>query len=706
MKKCILFLILFVNTIPSFSQETPFLNDNEIRMLINELSGDRSFEHIRILTQWHRNSGMDGFFKAADYVVEEAKKAGLEDVKFIEQPMESPNYTAISAELWMTEPIEIKLADIGDHALYLSDGSHDANVTAELVWGGTGSVDDLKGLDVAGKIVLVSGYPDNAVNNAVYGKGAIGVVCYATSESKNPMDFPDQLAWTRIPVTPPAGKQGTFAFNLSPRKGEQLKNVLQTKDMQDFFATGKKTMGGKVVVKAKVNTKISESPGRTGFVEGWIKGSKYHDQQIVITAHLQEEQGSANDDGSGCGNLLEIARTLNKLIDEGKIERPLRDIRFWWTDEIYSEYRYFRDHPNEPKKILANLHQDMVGAKQSVGSRIQHLIYAPHSITTYLDALFESVGQFVIETNNPFITAGRMGGLPRPHSRPIYATRGTHESFGARFVPFFNASDNMVFIEGAIGVPAIGLINWDDYYIHSSDDDLWQIDATQLQRNAFIITGMAYYLGKAEANQTQLLLAETYAQGSKRLANDLQAAYHEIQYGDEVENGWKNADIIIEQGVIREVSALNSVKDVVGSSDETLELIDNYVDQLLSKEKTLMDELENFYSSKYRVRRAPNVKLNAQELEARKKIPKNNPTLDAYFGKRTSNIEGINIHSTMKMEVFNFVDGKRSYYEIYKAVLAESLAAGVWYYGTVTLEDVVKLLDANVKSGALNLKSH
>ena len=703
MKTILNLFLLIAITAPCHSQETPFLNDDEIRMLTNELSGDRSVEHIRVLTQWHRDSGMDGYFKAADYVMEQAKKAGLEDVKFIEQPLEGPNYTPISAELWMVEPVEIKLADIGDHALYLSDGSHDADVTAELVWAGTGSEEDLKDLDVTGKIVLVSGYPGDAVKNAVYVKGAVGVVCYATSEGKNPLDWPDQLAWTRIGITPPKGKQGTFAFNLSPRKGEQLKKVLLTNDIQDAFATGKKTMGGKVVLKAKVDTEIGTAPGRTGFVEGWIKGSKYHDQQIVITAHLQEEQGSANDDGSGCGNLLEIARTLNKLIEEGKIERPLRDIRFWWTDEIYSEYRYFRDYQNEPKKMLANLHQDMVGAKQSVGSRIQHLIYAPHSITSYLDAIFESVGTFVIETNNPFITASRMGGLPRPHTRPIYATRGTHESFGARFVPFFNASDNMNFIEGVIGVPAVGLVNWDDYYIHSSDDDLWQIDATQLQRNAFIITSMAYYLGKAEADQTQLLLAETYAQGSKRLANDLLAAYHQIQNGNDAEQSWKRADIIIEQGVMREIRALYSVLDVVGDSDETSKLVEDFEDQMLSKEKTVMDELENFYNSKYSVRRAPNVRLTEQETLADKKIPKNNPNLNQYFGNRKSNISGINIHSTMRMEVFNFVDGNRSYYDIYKAVLAETLSAGNWYYGILSLSDVVKLLDANVESGALYL---
>jgi hypothetical protein len=54
--------------------------------------------------------------------------------------------------------------------------------------------------------------------------------------------------------------------------------------------------------------------------------------------------------------------------------------------------------------------------------------------------------------------------------------------------------------------------------------------------------------------------------------------------------------------------------------------------------------------------------------------------------------------------VMNFVDGKRSYYDIYKAVKAESMAAGKFFYGTVTLEDVVKVLDANVESGALTLK--
>jgi len=55
----------------------------------------------------------------------------------------------------------------------------------------------------------------------------------------------------------------------------------------------------------------------------------------------------------------------------------------------------------------------------------------------------------------------------------------------------------------------------------------------------------------------------------------------------------------------------------------------------------------------------------------------------------------------MRDEVFNFVDGRRSYYDIYKAVSAESRAAGSWYCGRVTLKDVVSLLDAAVETKAL-----
>src|SRR5215216_3721261 len=195
-----------------FAQTTPFLSDEEIRMLSNEISGDRAFEHIRWLTHWHRDSGMEGFFKARDYVMQAAREAGVDEVRFVEQPLEGPNYTARAAELWMVEPVELKLADIAEHAVYLADMSRDADVTAELVDVGDGTEESLKGLNVRGKIVLTSGPPQRAVDTAVAQRGAVGVVTYQTSEGRSPMDFPDQVAWHRIDWRPPAGTKGTFAF--------------------------------------------------------------------------------------------------------------------------------------------------------------------------------------------------------------------------------------------------------------------------------------------------------------------------------------------------------------------------------------------------------------------------------------------------------------------------------------------------------------
>ena len=200
-----------------------------------------------------------------------------------------------------------------------------------------------------------------------------------------------------------------------------------------------------------------------------------------------------------------------------------------------------------------------------------------------------------------------------------------------------------------------------------------------------------------------MLLTETYTQGGARLANDLKAAFNEIQTQPDVQLGWKNANIVIEQGTQREVRALNSVTRLVGEDSKIKDQIKGFSEQLLSKEKLMRDEIASLYKSTHGVL-ASKLVLTAEEKEATKKVPVNNPNLDEYFGKRTGRVQGIKIHSTMRMEVFNYVNGKRNYYEIYKAVLAEILAAGNWYYGTLTLEDVTKLLDANVTSGALSLK--
>ena len=686
---------------PVAAQSTPFLSDAEIQLLRNEISGDRSFETIRVLTQWHRDSGMDGYFKAAAFMVQAARDAGLQDVAFIEQPLDGPGYTARAAELWLVEPVEVKLADFGDHAVYLADGSHDANVTAELVFIGDGSEAALRNLDVRGKIVLTSGSAATALRTAVYGKGAVGIVTSVPSESKSPMDFPDQIGWTRINPVPPAGQRGSFAFNLSPRKGEALRQLLATSMEQDVFATGTKTKGGRAVVQARVDTDMRDT-GRTGFVEAWIRGTRHPDQQIVVTAHLQEEQGSANDDGSGSGNILEVGRVLTKLIAAGKLPRPLRDIRFWWTDEIYSEYRWYRDHPEEVGKVLANVHQDMVGAKQSMGSRVQHLIHNPFSRMSYLDAIYESIGTYLVQTNNGFLAASRQGGLPRPHTRPIYSTRGTREGYNARFVPWFGNSDHFVFQD--FGHTAVAAINWDDFWIHSSEDDLFQIDQTQLARNAFLTAATVLVLAYADPGDVPLIASETYSQGTRRLARDLEVALRQLAgRGRPTAQQMTDAGMLIEQGIQRELRAINSVRVLAAGDRSATASIDAFERSIRARERSLTDDVSAFVKARGSAAPAASA-LTAAETAAQRKIPRNVASWDTYFTKRDAVPPSPGLHGLMRREVFHFVDGRRSYYDIYRAVRAEALVAGAWYYWTVSLEDVGALLDSAVEAGALELR--
>ena len=55
--------------------------------------------------------------------------------------------------------------------------------------------------------------------------------------------------------------------------------------------------------------------------------------------------------------MLEIGRALSRLIREGKIPRPRRDIRFWWVNEFASEERLFRDFRDVCQDLRSRLAQ-------------------------------------------------------------------------------------------------------------------------------------------------------------------------------------------------------------------------------------------------------------------------------------------------------------------------------------------------------------
>ncbi len=203
-----------------------------------------------------------------------------------------------------------------------------------------------------------------------------------------------------------------------------------------------------------------------------------------------------------------------------------------------------------------------------------------------------------------------------------------------------------------------------------------------------------------------LLLSETYAQGRRRLADDLRVATQILRdSASEPGGGWARAQMIVEQGMNREARALASVRVFAGENREAAHMVDA-MSTAGSVDGGTSVQLNTFYMLLHHGAASPSPRPTDAEVAASRKVPVNVSPLDTYLTNRgkVGAAAGGQLHGLMRTEVYNFVDGRRSYYDIYKAVYAESMAAGNWYYGTVTLEDVARLLDAAVAAGALKLK--
>jgi hypothetical protein len=680
---------------PALAQRSALVPAAVHDAVVDEISGDIAFEHMRWFTHYHRPmGGSDGYQAVEQYVETKAREYGLEDVRVIRLTSNTPSWSPTLGELTLTEPYTRRLAFTPEVALSLADYSRPTDIAnAELIDVGVGASDaDYDGKAVAGKIVLATGALAGVMDHAVWKRGALGVIYFTTSRR----DFQDQVPWTRIPVeNADKTKTGTFAFVLSQREGLRLRAEL---------AAAKTPY----TLKARVESRFHE-PASQSIVEGVIRGAAIHDRDIVLTAHLQEERFSANDDASGCASVLEIARALKRLIDQGRIPRPARDIRFWWVDEISAPEQYFADNPAERGQFLANINQDMVGAKQSLGSRVQFVTRPPASRVSILGDVVESIVEALVQGNTGYLAAGQArlsrqpGASPsggtvavdeHQFSRAVFARLGTRERYDARVVPFHNNTDHQVFNMPTIGIPGVTFTNWPDDYIHSTDDDLWQMDATQLKRNAVAVASAAFVLASARDADLHMLAGEAVGRALARIGRDTATAAALARTGSFPHARRRAATLVRESGR-RAQRALRSLGRLTTMSDAAI--VATAVAQLPSPDAAVK-RLESLFEPI-----AAASLPSAAELAGMGKVPTLVDDTQAFLDKRSALVRPTGLHPLMAFETLNFVDGRRSYTDIYHAVSAEADAAGEWYYGTVAIEDVTAYLDSAVKAGIVTV---
>ena len=342
------------------AQHTPWLYwtllpEGQMAEIIGEASGETAWNTIMETGGYNKDRLADEYestFYEAQYIFDQVKLYGLAGADIVRFPSTGSTWDGIKGELWELEPIRQKIASFQDLRAMLVNGSNSADVTAELVWIGRGTSNEIDSAEVTGKIVVTEGSVGGAHRIACQRYGALGVIAISTSR---PYFDPLQIPWSGLGgrrfrgplpegVEPPKTRFGSY---LPVREGDYLKRRLLARQ--------------KITVRAQVES--TTRPYDLQNIVSHIQGTDPNAGEIIFSAHLFEgyvKQG-ANDNKSGSAGILEVARTLNTLISEGRLPRPKRTIRFLWGPEFSGTGPWVKANTDIMAKTLCNINMDMVG---------------------------------------------------------------------------------------------------------------------------------------------------------------------------------------------------------------------------------------------------------------------------------------------------------------------------------------------------------
>jgi aminopeptidase YwaD len=466
----------------------PLLPEPVVAALANELSGETAKANLEGLARFHRQRGSQGFHSAAELIASQARAYGLSDVEILQFPADGKVFygtqrarqawDAVDAELWEVgdgksggKGADIKLGSYRAEPTVLAEDSESADVTTELVDVGGGTDDaDYASRDVRGKIVLAAAQPGEVQDLAVGQYGAVGIVSYAQNQLTAWSGENDNLIrWGHLESFSP---HPTFGFMVSLKTARTLQARLRS--------------GQTIRLHAKV--KAGQHPAFYEVVTAVIPGADplLKNQEIAFSCHLDHQRPGANDNASGCVTILEVARTVQKLIDGGQLARPSRTLRFIWPPEVEGTVTLLNARPEFARRIRAVVHMDMVGGGLDTKA-VFHMTRGPRSLPSFVHDVGWAFADWVNEESYEYAASDAA-------QYPLTAPAGGKEPLRAMDSAYTMGSDHDVYQDSSFAIPAIYMNDWPDRYIHTNLDSAANIDPTKLKRAAFIGAASGYFL--------------------------------------------------------------------------------------------------------------------------------------------------------------------------------------------------------------------
>jgi len=441
-------------------------------------------------------------------------------------------------------------------------------------------------------------------------------------------------------------------------------------------------------------------PYKEEMVAALLKGKDYPEEELVFTAHLFEgfaKQG-ANDDASGCAAILETARLLKKLADEGKIPPLKRSVRFLFVPEISGTAAYIKKYPDISRRFFANINEDMVGEALKRNNSFFSLTTTPWSLPTYLN---DVVRAFVEWMGIAQSDAGRT------LLKPVVSPTGTRDPFYFKVQPYSGGSDHIVFVDGGVRVPAVSFTCWPDMWYHSSGDTPDKSDSTQLKRAVVISVAAAVFLANADVDEVKKIIIEVSSRTMERIGQDKLRAEKLISRADKKDMllPFKEAQNIIRQACSREKDTLESIKFFIKGNTPLESLLRAKIKTIKESEPLYLKEIEEFYKQRCLEENVKPQKpvLTSDEIRLNRLFPVRTDKMEGFFDftdfaqkrREAKDLPAYNL-GMAEGEVRNFIDGKRSILEIRNAASAE--------YAPLSLKDVENYIKVLEKIGYIEIK--
>jgi hypothetical protein len=320
----------------------------------------------------------------------------------------------------------------------------DAGITAPLVYVGRGiQASDYESMDVKGALVLGDGDARRLWTEAVRNRGAIGIITAAPPPSyTRPEETPDVFQWGNIPLDE---NLKSFGFKAGRRVATMLKDRLAR---------------GPVKARVVVKTAFHKKPNRSLVAE--IPGRLFPDERIVLVAHVQEP--GANDNASGCGTQLEIARAIQAAIAAHAIPPPARTITFIWGNEIAQSQQYLKADAARAKGVRYAFSLDMTGedVKKTGGSFLIEKMPDPSAVWARPSDPHTEWGPGRVQRES------LKGNLLNDLHLAICLRRARDTGWIVKTNPYEGGSDHSAFLDA--GIPAVLDWHFTDRYYHTNLD--------------------------------------------------------------------------------------------------------------------------------------------------------------------------------------------------------------------------------------------